>query len=212
MQNSRSSITSIPSNANTLKNPPSQPLFRSMFFNDRGTGNSSGRTPQSMYTTPPTPVSNPAPVRTAKNFMFNTPLRPAESESNGVPSRSMRTMNISDPVIPSAERPRSAVSAQPSNYSLRLERRPFPDKKTQAEAYAKVQARAEAVKLRAKVKAEADVKARAAARTTARAAAKAAAMERARRAKEEAANARARIPTWERSNFDADPSDTPYGV
>jgi len=124
----------------------------------------------------------------------------------------MRTMNISEPVIPSAERPRSAASGQPSNYSLRLERRPFPDKKTQAEAYAKVQARAEAVKLRAKVKAEADVKARAAARTTARAAAKAAALERARRAKEEAANARASIPTWERSNFDADPSDTPYGV
>ena len=208
MQNPLSSTMSAPSNANTPKNPPSHPLFRSMLFND--TGNSMGRTPQSMLTspTPVTPVSNTASVRNTKNFMFNTPMRPVE----GSASRSMRTMNITELVIPSNERPRSAVGAQPYNYNLRLERRPFPDKKTQAEAYAKVQARAEAVKVRAKVKAEADVKARAAARTTARAAAKAAALERARRAKEESANARASIPTWERSNFDADPSDTPYGV
>lgn len=207
MQNAGSSTANLPSNTNTPIQKPQQTPFRSMSFINSGSRPSKTHLQKS--------TSNPAVLRTSKNFMFNTPMRPNNLDSVGsrTPVRSMRMMNIPDPVIPTPTPQSNAnANAQPSNYNLRMERKPIPDKKTQAEAYAKVQARAEAIKLRAKIKAEADVKARAAARTTARAAAKAAAIERAQRAQQEAANARARIPTWERNAFDADPSDTPYGI
>ena len=214
MQNLPSSTPPAPSNAGTPKKPPSHPLFRNMFFND--SGNSAPRAPPPVRATQPAYASNSNANtgRGDKNFMFTTSMRPHENTQPGTPNRSMRTMNIPETAVPTALKTPD-ISPQTNNYSLRLERRPASEKQEKA-ARAKAQAQADAAKLRAKVKAEADVKARAAARTTARAAAKTAALHRAQRAKEEAAIARSRIPTWERSKFDADqnadPSDKPYGV
>lgn len=216
MQNLPSSTPPAPSNAGTPKNPPSHPLFRSMSFN--GSGNSAPRVPPPVRATQPAYASNinTNNGRGDKNFMFATSMRPRENTQPGTPNRTMRTMNIPETTAPTAAYMHNAMATpQTNNYSLRLERRPASEKQAKA-AQAKAQAQADAAKLRAKVKAEADVKARAAARTTARAAAKTAALHRAQRAQEEAAIARSRIPTWERSKFDADqtadPSDKPYGV
>lgn len=216
MQNLPSSTPPAPSNAGTPKNPPSHPLFRSMLFND--SVKSTPRASPPVHATQPAYASNTNANngRGNKNFMFSASMRPRENTQSGTSNRSMRTMNIPATAVPTTAYMQSAmVTPQINNYPLRLERRPASEKQAQA-ARAKAQAQADAAKLRAKVKAEADVKARAAARTTARAAAKTAALHRAQRAKEEAAIARSRIPTWERSKFDADqnadPSDKPYGV
>jgi hypothetical protein len=213
MQNQSSLNVSKPSNGDTHTKSLTPTIFRGMSFN---TANNSNISPvQTIKPKPITNVSTQRYNRSNKNFMFNGITGMNNKVITDTHTSSLTKMSIINQPDPSTLRVRKPAVSQPQNYSMRLERKPVNNQKIHTDARNKEQERIEAAKLRAKVKAEADVKARAAARSSARAAAKAAALERAQRAKDEASDARARVPTWERSsisNEPLDPSDTPYGV
>ena len=230
-----SSINSTPSNANAPKIPPlilsaPAPLFRSMFFHN--SGSSVRRAPRPVHGSQPVYGSRSAygsrpTTRNIDNmFMFRTPTR---SRSNTQPGTPRMSMNMPTSMVPSAAYMRSKLSPVEMNYALRMGTNSGGKPKAKAKVEPKAEPEAEPetketdadAAAKAAAKAEADMKARVKAKALAKAKAKAAALAKAQRAKEEAAAARARIPTWERSKFDteqaekaekADPSDTPYGV
>jgi len=129
------------------------------------------------------------------------------------------SMNIPKSTVPSVAHMRSALPSSEINKSSRMRAKSehgIKEKAVEAEAEAEAKANTKAKAIaRAKAMAEADMEARATAKAKAKAAAKAAALANVQRAQEEAAAARARIPSWERSKYDAEQagtSETPYGV